>query len=248
MPSNQDPVELTGNDLINDFLMPEPHPKFPQSISKPKEKGSPSSFYGFGFTAASLRAELLFIIAERFLETGSWEKTKKIVLAGNELQCRTATSAQRMERELRPRLQNLSHHQLELLVGSGADTRISLAWLAAAKHSPFLFDFATDAIRPKIERHDCVLRESDYRRFIEEKKPSHPELSKLTDSTSGKVRRVLFAMLREAGILAKGEGIGSLQRPVIPHEVELSIRAENPLWLAAYLVPESEIKTHLPTR
>ncbi len=248
LPSNQDPVELTGNDLINDFLMPEPHPKFPQSISKPKEKGSPASFYGFGFTAASLRPELLFIIAEKFLETGSWEKTKEVVLAGNELQCRTATSAQRMERELRPRLQNLSHHQLELLVGSGADTRISLAWLAAVKHSSFLFDFAADAIRPKIERHDFVLRESDYRRFIEEKTPSHPELVKLSDLTSGKVRRVLFAMLREAGILAKGEEIGSLQRPTIPHEVELSIRAENPAWLAAYLVPEYEIQTHSRTR
>jgi hypothetical protein len=204
---------------------------------------SPSP-YGFSFTAASLRPELLLIVAERFLQTGSWEKTKESVLAANELQCRTATSAQRMERELRPRLQTLSHHQLELLVQSGADTRISLAWLAAVKHSSFLFDFAADALRSKVERHDYVLRESDYRRFVEEKTPSHPELVKLSESTSGKVRRVLFAMLREAGILAKGEEIGSLQRPVIPHEVELSIRKENPAWLAAYLVPDSEIQTN----
>lgn len=204
---------------------------------------SPSP-YGFGFTAASLRPELLHIIAERFLQTGSWEKTKESVLAANLLQCRTATSAERMERELRPRLQTLSHHQLEMLVQSGADTRISLAWLASVKHSSFLFDFAVDALRSKVERHDYVLRESDYRRFVEEKTPSHPELVKLSDSTSGKVRRVLFAMLREAGILSKGEEIGSLQRPVIPHEVELSIRKENPAWLAAYLVPDREIKTH----
>ncbi len=200
--------------------------------------------YSFGFTAASLRPELLRIIAERFLQTGSWEKTKESVLASNELQCRTATSAQRMERELRPRLQTLSRHQLELLVQSGADTRISLAWLAAVKHSSFLFDFAADALRAKVERHDYVLRESDYRRFIEEKTPAHPELLKLSESTSGKVRRVLFAMLRETEILIKGQEIGSLQRPVIPHDVELSIRAESPAWLAAYLVPESEIRTH----
>ena len=153
-----------------------------------------------------------------------------------------------MERELRPRLQTLSQHQLELLVKSGADTRISLAWLAAVKHSSFLLDFAADALRSKVERHDYVLRESDYRRFIDEKAPSHPELLKLSESTSGKVRRVLFAMLREAGILAKGEEIGSLQRPTIPHEVELSVRAENPAWLAAYLVPDSEIQTNLRTR
>lgn len=146
-----------------------------------------------------------------------------------------------MERELRPRLQTLSHHQLELLVRSGADTRTNLAWLAAVKHSSFLFDFAADALRSKLERQDQVLRESDYRRFIEEKTPAHPELLKLSESTSDKVRRVLFAMLREAGILSKGNEIGLLHRPVIPHEVEHSIRAENPKWLAAFLFPENEI-------
>jgi hypothetical protein len=229
-------------DCFADFLTISPL-KITKKQPLPLPIASPSP-YGFGFTAASLRPELLHIIAERFLQTGSWEKTKESVLAANLLQCRTATSAERMERELRPRLQTLSHHQLEMLVQSGADTRISLAWLAAVKHSSFLFDFAADALRSKVERHDYVLRESDYRRFVEEKTPSHPELVKLSESTSGKVRRVLFAMLREAGILAKGEEIGSLQRPVISHEVELSIRKENPAWLAAYLVPDREIQTH----
>jgi hypothetical protein len=115
-----------------------------------------------------------------------------------------------------------------------------LAWLAAVKHSSFLFDFAAEVLRSKIERHDYVLRESDYRRFIEEKTPSHPELLKLSESTSGKIRRVLLAMLREAGILVKGGELGSVYRPVIPHEVENSIRAVNPSSLAAYLVPDSE--------
>lgn len=211
--------------------------EFPPSPSSPQS-------YGFGFTAASLRPELLLIIAERFLQTASWERTKESILAANELQCRSATSAQRLERELRPRLQTLSRRQLELLVASGADTRISLAWLAAVKHSAFLYDFAAEALRPKLEQHDYVLRESDYRRFIEEKTPSHPELVKLSPTTTGKIRRVLFAMLRETGILLKGDEIGSLQRPVVPREVELSIREENPAWLAAYLVPESEIATH----
>jgi hypothetical protein len=191
---------------------------------------------------------MLLIVAERFLQTESWKKTKESILASNELQCRTATSALRLEREIKPRLQTLSYQQLQLLIGSGADTRTSLAWLAAVKHSSFLFDFVADAIRAKIEMHDYVLRESDYRRFIEDKTAFHPELLKLSESTSGKIRRVLFAMLRETGILSKGDGIGSLQRPTIPHEVELSIRADNPAWLAAYLVPDIEIQTNSRNR
>jgi len=198
--------------------------------------------YRFSFTAASLRPELLLIVAERFLKSGSWDRTKEQILAANELQCRSSASSQRLERELRQRLQILSLRQIELLVASGADTRISLAWFAAVKHSTFLFDFAIEVLRPKLEQYDYVLRESDYRRFIEAKTPSHPELTALSPKTSAKVRRVLFAMLRELGALVKGEELGLLQRPVVPREVELSIREKDPAWLAAYLVPEGEIE------
>lgn len=229
------------------------HPSITQQMSHPAcfditttakmPSATSDNSYTFSFTAASLRPELLLIVAEQFLQSGSWKIAKERVLATNGLQCRTATSAQRLERELRPRVQTLSGHQLELLVESSADARISLAWLAAVKHSSFLYDFAAECLRSKIEQHDFVLRESDYRRFIEEKTPSHPELVKLSDSTSGKIRRVLFAMLREVGILLKGDEIGSLQRPVIPRQVELAIRDDNPEWLAAFLVPEGEIGT-----
>jgi hypothetical protein len=199
--------------------------------------------YGFTFTAASLRPELLAIVGERYLQTGSWEETKKAILASNELQCRTASSGVRLERELRQRLQRLIDSQIQLLVDSGSDVRNSLAWLAAVKQSLFLFEFAADVLREKVERHDTVLRESDYRRFIDEKTALHPELLDLTESTSAKVRRVLLTMLREASILEKGEEIGLIRRPVIPMSVEDSIRKDNPAWLAAFLVPEGEIQT-----
>jgi len=230
-----------------DILMPKPACEFSKPKLKPQYQKRIDA-YGFSFTAASLRPELLSIVAERFLQTGSWDKTKESILSDNALQCRTATSAIRMEREIRNRLQTLDYQQIEFLAHSSADFRINLAWLAAVKHSSFLFDLAADTLRSKIEHHDYVFRESDYQRFIEEKTPYHPELEKLSDSTSGKIRRVLFAMLRDAGILSKGAQIGSLRRPVIPHEVELSIRKENPAWLAAFLVPESEIQTLLPVR
>lgn len=201
--------------------------------------------YGFTFTAASLRPELLAIVGERYLQTGSWEETKAAVLASNELQCRTASSGVRLERELRQRLQKLTDSQIQLLVASGSDVRNSLAWLAAVKQSLFLFDFAADALREKLAQHDSVLRESDYRRFIDEKTALHPELLDLTDSTTAKVRRVLLTMLREASILEKGEEIGLIRRPVIPMSVEDSIRKDSPAWLAAFLVPDEEIQTQI---
>ncbi len=159
---------------------------------------------------------------------------------------RCAASSLRMERELRQRLRTLSRGQLELLATAGNDARVCLAWLAAVKRFSFLFEFAAETLRGKVETHDPVLRESDYRRFIEEKTPAHPELQELTESTAGKVRHVLFAMLRETGMLSADQEIGRLLRPLVPHAVEQSIREENPAWLAAFLVPDHEIQSKRP--
>ena len=204
---------------------------------------SDTTIYSFGFTSASLRPELVGIMAEKFAELGSWEETKAAILESNALQCRSAASSNRLERELRPRLQTLTPRQLQLVNQTTIDGRVALAWLAAVKRHAFLFDFAAEALRGKLDLHDPVLRASDYERFIEEKSISHPEVAKLTESTLGKIRRTLLAMLRELGALQKGEDLGALCRPVIPPEVEDSMREDEPKWLAAFLVPDSQIKS-----
>lgn len=182
-------------------------------------------------------------VAEIFLKTGSWNVTKEIVLKTNALQCRSSASSERLEREIRPRLQRMTPEQLQEIAHADSQSRTCLAWLAAVKQSAFLFDFAADLLRGKLELHDRVLRESDYRRFLEEKSPLHPEIGRLSAVTEGKVRRVLFAMLREMRILNDCEdGIGGIERPLLPYQVENLIRQENPALLAAFLVPENEIR------
>jgi len=182
-------------------------------------------------------------VAEIFLKQGSWKETKEIVLKTNALQCRSAASSQRLEREIRPRLQRMTLEQLQEIAHADSQTRTCLSWLAAVKHSAFLYDFAADLLRRKVEHHDLVLRESDYRRFLEEKRVVHTEIGGLSAVTEGKVRRVLFAMLREMAILHDSdEGIGRIERPIIPFQVETLIRQEDPELLAAFLVPDREIR------
>jgi hypothetical protein len=202
--------------------------------------------YSFGFTAASLRPELVGIMAEKFAELGSWEETKAAILETNALQCRSAASSNRLERELRPRLQTLTPGQLDLLNRTTSEGRVALSWLAAVKRHAFLFDFVAEVLRSKLDLHDPILRASDYERFIEDKAVSHPEVSKLTESTLKKIRRTLLTMLREIGILHKGEDLGEFRRPAIPPEVEDSIREDRPDWLAAFLVPEDQIRSMNP--
>ncbi len=207
-----------------------------------------SPFYNFSFTAASLRPELMAAVGEHFLQADSWAAAKTAVLASNAVQSRSSTSSVRMEREIRKRLQALTSDQLRMVVTSTNDVRTTLTWLAVVKRSAFLFDFASEVLRSKLQQHEPILRVSDYERFIDEKAPQHPQLSKLTKTSTAKIRRVLLLMLREAGLLASGSDLGTIHRPTLPPEIENIIRSDNAKWLAAFLFPDAEIRTSRSAR
>lgn len=204
------------------------------------DPSNPNS-YSFGFTSASLRPELTGLVAEVFAKCGSWEKTHEHILETNALQCRSKASGVRLERELRQRLETLSPAELELLLHGALETRVAVSWLAAVKRYAFLFDFVSERLRSKIEHQDTVLRVSDYEVFVEEKATHHPEVERLSDSTSTKIRQVMLRMLREVGILREGSDLGALERPLMPYEVEDAIRGEDARWLGAFLIPDSQI-------
>ena len=91
--------------------------------------------YNLSFTAASLRPELARIVAECYLKVGSWDLTRDQVLRANALQCRSTSTAIRLERELRRRLVRLTENELAILAGENADDRAAIAWLATLKHT-----------------------------------------------------------------------------------------------------------------
>jgi len=203
---------------------------------------NPAAPYYLGFTAVSLRPELARIVAEAFIVSGDWEAVRSSILAGNALQSRSPASGVRVERELRQRLQTLTPTQLQLLAESSADDRAAMAWLAMIKFSAFPLEFAADLLRDKLASHDEVLRPSDYENFIEERHASHPELAELAESTRVKIRNVLRRMLFEAGLLTEGPLLGHIERSVLSPNAQQAIIADDPQWLAGFLVPDSEIQ------
>lgn len=202
--------------------------------------------YNLGFTAASLRLELARIVAEAYAATGDWEAAKECVLSHNALQTRSASSAIRMERELRQRLRTLTDEQLRLLISAPSDSAMAMAWLAACKYSAFLFDFAAQVLRTKLDLLDPVLRPSDYEAFVTDQSPQHPELDQLSPSTKTKIRTVLITMLREVRILVPDRPGLLIQRPFIPANVLAAILADNRRWLAGFLMPDAEIMALTP--
>ena len=197
--------------------------------------------YNVGFTAASLRPELARVVAESFLKLGDWEAAKQHVLSSNALQCRNASSAIRLERELRQRLECLTEEELTILSNSTGDMRNAMAWLSAIKRIRFIFDFASEVLRAKLELHDPILRRSDYDAYFETKSLTHSELQGLAPSSRSKLRQVLLLMLVEAELLVPGTGLGIIRRNVLAPKVLHAILDDDPRWLAGFLFPDREI-------
>ncbi len=220
------------------------HFNFARSIARaknPRLSVPPDQPISFSFVAASLRPEMLRVIAEAYLRTGSWNAAKTDVLASNALQSRSRASAIRMERELRQRLVRLTPDEIDLAANGNAEERTAVAWLAALKCSSYIFAFATDVLRGKISSLDPILRGSDYEAFFENQSAIHPEILDLTPASRTKVRTIVLTMVREAGI---GERHGRdlrIQRPLVPPSVRSAISQDSPHWLAGFLVSDTEI-------
>lgn len=204
--------------------------------------------YNLRFIAASLRPELVRIVAEEFLATGDWELTRNRILSSNALQCRSSNSGVRLERELRQRLRHLTNEQLVIAATATAEDRANMAWLAACKSIQIAYEFAVDVMREKLALHDPILRHSDYEAFFEHQSISHPELAQLAMVSRNKVRQVLLLMLSEAGLLTNGPALGRIQRPVLSQAVVRAITSDNPDWLAGFLVPDGVIPSRRTSR
>jgi hypothetical protein len=199
------------------------------------------SKYRLSFTAVSLRPDLARIAAETYLDRGTWTEARRQVLADNAFQCRTKSALQRMEREIRPRLERLTKEQIVLLVEGTSEERAAMAWLATIKYADLVMEFAADTLRSKLAAFDPVLRPSDYANFIAARVSAHPELAKQTESSRKKIRRVLLLMLQEAGLIHNRNRERRITRPVLTQRVIDRIVSDSAKLLAGFLWTDEEI-------
>jgi hypothetical protein len=179
------------------------------------------------------------IAAIHLEEDGDWARTKAAVLERNALQARSASSAKRLESELRQRLQGLTKPQLQLLAQGTSEERTAMAWLAVLKRIQIAADLTRDVLLEKLSSMDSVLRRSDMAAFYEDRERDHPELGDLAPSSQQKVRSALLQMLRVAGLLAgkagKGGTLGTVQRPLLSLQVQELVASDDPALLVGFL-------------
>ncbi|PCJ88243.1 MAG: hypothetical protein COA54_02965 [Thiotrichaceae bacterium] len=163
--------------------------------------------YRMSFTAGTLLLQESVSIAEIYLETGDWDEVRDEVISRNILQARIESTAKRICLELCARLKYLHEDELELLVEGDHQEQAYLLWLAVCRCYRFIYEFSTEIIREHFLTLKYDLHHEDYDAFFNAKIEWHEELEKITDSTSYKLRQVLFKMLHEAELLNTNNSI-----------------------------------------
>jgi Putative inner membrane protein (DUF1819) len=158
--------------------------------------------YALSFTAGGLLCREAALLAPLRSELGTWGEVRAAAVARNVLQARVRATAVRLVGETAGRLAALAAPELWLLgVGVTGSERAHLMWAAACRRYEFIGDFAQDVLAERFSLYQ-PLRSPDFDSFARYQAVWHEEVGAVAPSTLRRLRSNLFAMMREADLLA----------------------------------------------
>lgn len=80
-----------------------------------------------------------------------------------------------------------------------------LLFYVCLKTYTLLFDFVQGVVVRRWQQRLLSLDKSDFERFLDTLIPTHPELQKLTEATRRKLAQITMLMLKQAGLLERGQ-------------------------------------------
>lgn len=159
------------------------------------------------FTTGGLFHRESVELATLYLDLGDWSSVRDKVVAENLLQTRTLNTLKRVCHEIISRLRTLSRGELEFLIEGSHQEQAYLLWLAVCRQYKFIADFAVEVLRERYITLKSDLTHEDFDSFFNRKSEWHLELDEITSATRGKLRQVLFKILREADLLTANKMI-----------------------------------------
>jgi hypothetical protein len=163
--------------------------------------------YKMSFSSGGLFINESVAVARGRRGSETWSETLDRALVDGAVMLPKRASNQRTLREIVNRLQCLSDEEVAFLIEGDRVEQGSLLWLAACRAYRFVGEFAIEVVRERhlSYQHELLMDEFDI--FFNSKAEWNDGLAALTDSTRLKLRQVLYRMMREAGLLSKGNRI-----------------------------------------
>jgi len=179
-------------------------------------------------------------VVELYLQTQDWDEVKKKVIDEDILQKPTLDSRKRVFSELKKRLVNLTPLELEHFSNASMDDVRVLSFVGCLKTYRLMYEFVLEVIREKYLMFDYTIEPSDYSSFIDSKEVASVKLSKISETTSYKLKQVLFLILADVGLVESTKH-HYITKPMLSEAVAKTILADNPKLLSALLMNNDEI-------
>lgn len=195
--------------------------------------------YNLSFTGVSLKLNDMIKVARIATEQGFVDLD--IVRESGTYDAVKQRTSDRQIRQLRNRLHKLTPDQISILINGDLNSQKQIAFLSVCKLYDFIRDFTIEVIRHKTIVYDYQIHESDYKTFINNKIPEHPELEALTENTANKTKQVLFHILDRSGIITKNRDI-HIQPQILHPDVINAIANDDKAWLKIFMMSDTDIQ------
>ena len=197
--------------------------------------------YSFSFTGASALITETLVIAKEYRKLNDWNTVQISLSDNNHLNKVKQGTFKREFSEIKKRLSLLTPNQLQLMIHGSYEEAKFMILLSLVKAYPYLFDFIVEVLLNKYLLFDRTLLNSDYTRFVNSKSLQHPELEKITEITSKKVKQVVFKLLEQVGLITNIKN-GIILKPFLSSQITRVILDDDPVYLSAFLYSNQEIK------
>lgn len=166
--------------------------------------------YKLSFTTGGLLRNETLMVAKLFLLSCDWSIVQQRVMVENYIQLKALSSRKRIFREIRMRLEKLTVAEMKILVAGPHRDVDAMLWLAICRSYGFIGDFAKEVLYEKKLSLQCKIEFVDFNLFVEQKSVIHPELLSLTDSTTKRLRQILFSIMRNCGLIDQDGNIQTM--------------------------------------
>jgi Putative inner membrane protein (DUF1819) len=174
--------------------------------------------YKADITAGALKLPESRRIADLLLhhiDAAGWNDA---ILRQNVLQARNPSTASRLTRLIRGRLETMGPELWQLVRDGKGPVAAHAAFAAAVKHSPLLGDFQRLVVGEQYRLFGAALSKKQFDDFLEGCRSRDPDMPQWNETTRKRLRSSVFQMLAEAGYIESTRNL-KLQRVLIANEV-----------------------------
>ena len=197
--------------------------------------------YSFSFLTGALYLQDSLAVGELALKQPDWSEVLFGAAQNNLLKQRKIASRTRLLREIRYRLQQLTHAELEFLCEASSRDQRQLLFIAICRRFRFIREFVEEVVRIKASTLDLQLYPTDFARFFDRKGAASPEVDQLTSKSIAKIKQVLIRMLAEAGLLDSTSS-QRIMRPMPSKALLKLVTRTNPMNLRCLLLSDADIR------